>query len=142
MTERVLLVDDDHDDLDLILFAFKQCGFPYPIDVARDGAQALDFLFAAKELPVMVVLDLNMPKVGGLEVLARVRADPRLKHLVVAVLSGSDEPRDKNEAARLGVAGFLTKPVGVEGYVETVHAVEGLLKLPPNAKRRAPGKSA
>lgn len=129
MTKRVLLVDDDPDDLELLLFAFKQSGFPYPLDVARDGAQALAFLFAAKKLPVLVLLDLSMPKVGGLEVLARVRADPRLKHLVIAVLSGSDEPRDKKEAARLGVAGFLTKPVGLQGYAEVVHAVEGLLKL-------------
>ena len=129
MTKRILLVDDDLDDLELLLFAFKQHGFPYPIDVARDGAQALDFLFAAKELPVLVMLDLSMPKVGGLEVLARVRADPRLKHLVIAVLSGADEPRDKKKAASLGVADFLTKPVGLEGYVKVVHAVEGLLKL-------------
>lgn len=128
MTKRVLLVDDDPDDLEFILFAFKQSGFPYLLEVTRDGAQALDFLFAAKELPALVLLDLNMPKIGGLEVLARVRADPRLKHLVVAVLSGSDEPRDKKEAARLGVTCFLTKPVGVEGYAKVVHAVEGLLR--------------
>lgn len=129
MTPRVLLVEDEPDDLELMLFAFKQRGFPYPLDVARDGAQALDLLLAAKQLPVLVLLDLSMPKVGGLEVLARIRAHPRLKHLVVVVLSGSDEPRDKSEATRLGVAGFLTKPVGVDGYATVVHAVNGLLKL-------------
>ena len=130
---RVLLVEDDPDDLDMTLFAFKECGFSYPIDVARDGAEALDRLFASHELPALVLLDLNLPKVTGLEVLARVRADPRLKQLLIVVLSGSDEPRDKKQAARLGAARFFNKPVGLEGFVRITHALEGLLS-PQNAK--------
>ncbi len=129
MTQRrVLLVEDDSDDMDLTLFALKQCGFPYPVDVARDGAEAWDFLCAAHELPALVLLDLNLPKVNGLEVLARVRADTRLRHLLVAVLSGSDEPRDKKEAARLGAVRFFNKPVGLEGFVKIVYELEGLLR--------------
>jgi len=124
---RVLLVEDDADDMDLTLFAFKQCRFPYPVDVARDGAEAWELLSAAEELPALVLLDLNLPKINGLEVLARVRAQTRLRHLLVAVLSGSDEPRDKKEAARLGAVRFFNKPVGLEGFVEIVHEVECLL---------------
>ena len=135
MTERrVLLVEDDPDDLDLTLFAFKQCRFPYPADVARDGAQALERLAAATVLPALVLLDINLPKVNGLEVLARLRADPRLKHLLVVMLSGSDEPKDKQEAARLGAARFFNKPVGLEGYVAIVKSLEGLLS-PQDAAR-------
>ncbi len=125
--QRVLLVEDDSDDMDLTLFAFKKCRFPYPVDVARDGAEAWERLSVAQELPGLVLLDLNLPKLSGLEVLARVRADARLKGLLVVVLSGSDEPRDKKEAARLGASRFFNKPVGLEGFVAIVHALEGLL---------------
>jgi two-component system response regulator len=125
--QRVLLVEDDSNDMDLTLFAFKQCCFPYPVDVARDGAEAWERLSSAHELPGLVLLDLNLPKLSGLEVLARMRADPRLKRLLVVVLSGSDEPRDKKEAARLGAVRFFNKPVGLEGFVSIVHALEGLL---------------
>jgi two-component system response regulator len=128
MTEkRVLLVEDFTDDMDLMLFAFKKYNFPYSVDVARDGAEALARLSAANELPALVLLDISLPKVSGLEVLARVRADPRLKHLLVVMLSGSDEPRDKKEAAKLGAARYFKKPVGSEGFVPIVRALEDLL---------------
>jgi two-component system response regulator len=128
MTERrVLLVEDDSDDIDLALFAFKECNFAYPVDVARDGAEALDRLSASNELPALVLLDIKLPKVNGLEVLALVRADPRLSQLLVVILSGSDEPQDKKEAARLGAACFFNKPVGLDGFVKIVHALENLL---------------
>ena len=134
MTElRVLLVEDDPDDMALTLFALKQCGFPYPADVARDGAQALERLSAAAVLPALVLLDINLPKVSGLEVLSRLRADPRLKHLLVVMLSGSDEPKDKMEAARLGAARFFNKPVGLEGYATIVQELKLLLGAAPAA---------
>lgn len=124
---RVLLVEDDADDLSLALLAFRDGNFPYPVDVARDGAQALAHLRGAKALPALVVLDLKLPKIGGLEVLQRVRADPRLKSLLAVVLSGSDEPRDKKEAERLGAARYFVKPVGLAEYITIVKVLESLV---------------
>ena len=130
---RVLQVEDNPDDIELSSLAFKEGNFPHQVDIARDGQEALDFLAAARDLPVLVLLDLNLPKIGGLEVLRRVRADPRLKMLRVVVLSGSDEPTDKKEAQRLGVERFFTKPVGLDGFVKIVQELEGLL-----SRRAAP----
>ncbi len=128
MTQRrVLLVEDNEDDRELTLLAFRQSNFQFAVDLAVDGAQALERLRAAPTLPALVLLDLNLPKIGGLEVLKHVRSEPRLKELLVVVLTGSDEPEDQKEAERLGVARFFTKPVGSAGFAKIVHELERLL---------------
>jgi two-component system response regulator len=132
MTQRrVLLVEDDEGDRELALLAFRENDFRFPVDVAVDGAQALERLGGAQTLPDLVLLDLKLPKIGGLEVLKRVRAEPRLKGLLVVVLTGSDEPRDKTEAKRLGVAHYFIKPVGLRGFVEIIRELKVLLTEAP-----------
>lgn len=130
---RILQVEDDPDDIELSSLAFKACNVPYQVDIARDGEEAWDYLVAARDLPALVLLDLNLPKIGGLELLRRMRSNPRLKGLLVVVLSGSDEPRDKQEAEKLGAERFITKPVGLDGFVKIVQELEGLL-----SRRAAP----
>ncbi len=118
LKNAVLLVEDNADDELLIVNSLKSANLDNEIVVARDGAEALDYLFAtgeyadrAPELPVVVLLDLKLPKIGGLEVLRRIRADERTKLLAVIVLTSSDEDTDMVESYRLGANSYVQKPV-------------------------------
>jgi PAS domain S-box-containing protein len=129
----LLLVEDDPDDVALTLRAFEAQGLNRRVLVARDGVEAYGQLFGAgdKRLkPALTVLDLNLPKMSGLELLARIRADAVLKDLRVAVLTSSDEPRDHREAERLGVEAYLLKPVGLDAFTGVVETLKSLLLRP------------
>jgi two-component system response regulator len=117
---RILLVEDSDDDVALARIAFEEVGFPYGIEVASDGAQALRALRGCPtaRLPAAVLLDLNLPKVKGLEVLRAIRADERLAELPVLVLTSSDDPNEFAAARDLGAAEFLRKPVEFAHFVE------------------------
>ncbi|MBI2910028.1 MAG: response regulator [Chloroflexi bacterium] len=127
----ILLVEDSEDDVDLTMRAFKKNNIANPVVVARDGAEALDYLFGAgkfegrnaKETPAVVLLDLKLPKVDGLEVLRRLRADDRTKLTPVVILTSSREEKDVVEAYRLGTNGYVRKPVD---FIEFIDAVRGL----------------
>ena len=114
----ILHVEDNPDDVALTAIAFKGIHFPHKIVVASDGAQALDFLFAAgayagrdkRDTPAIVLLDLNLPKVHGLEVLRRMKADPILKRVIVVIFTSSREETDLLNARRLDTAHYLNKP--------------------------------
>jgi two-component system, response regulator len=109
---RILLVEDNATDEKLTLLAFKKSGVANELVVARDGAAALELLHAAgAELPAVVLLDLKLPKIGGLEVLRRVRADERTKALPVVVLTASKEDEDIAESYALGANAYVRKPV-------------------------------
>lgn len=131
----VLLVEDNADDVELALLAFQQEAFPYKIMVARDGQQALDFLFGAgeyagrdrNETPLLVILDIKMPRVGGLEVLRAMRGDPRLSEVKAVVLTSSDEERDRAEAEDLGAFLYLRKPMSFLGLREIVGRLKASL---------------
>lgn len=133
--KRVLLVEDDPDDVELALLSFEEAGFAFPVDVVTDGNQALGYLRRRAEreaeepgsLPALVLLDMRLPKMGGLELLEGIRADPRLAALPVAVLSTSCEPAERKEAERLGVRAFFRKPMDFRQYAEVVARVEGIL---------------
>lgn len=131
--DPVLLVDDDPDDVELALRAFREVRFPYRVDVARDGEEALAYLAACNprikdaKMPAMIVLDLKMPKVDGIEVLRRLRADQWLKYLVVLVLTTSKEERDRAEALHLGANLYMQKPADFTGYLRMAHTLKGLL---------------
>jgi len=124
----ILLVEDNPDDEALTLRALKRHNVFNEVVVARDGAEALDYLFArgpyagrkVTDLPPVVVLDLKLPKVDGLEVLREVRADPRTKCLPVVILTSSSEERDLVESYRLGVNSYVRKPVGFEEFSHAV----------------------
>ena len=129
MREKViLLVEDNPDDEALTLRALKKNDIRNQVVVARDGAQALEYLFGTGErkegdpevLPELVLLDLKLPRVDGLEVLRRIRADERTRLLPVVILTSSKEQRDLVEGYGLGANSYIRKPVDFGQFVEAV----------------------
>jgi two-component system response regulator len=123
--KTLLLVEDNADDVALTIRALKMNHLLNEVVVARDGAEALDLLMGTEisppmPLPEMVLLDLNLPKISGLEVLQRIRADERTKLLPVVVLTTSDEDRDRIESYRLGANSYISKPVTFEDFSKAV----------------------
>lgn len=127
---RVLLVEDDPNDVELTLSALGEHNLANDVVVARDGEEALDYLycrgrFAARPEghPIVVLLDLKMPKVDGLEVIRQLKQDERLRCVPLVVLTSSRESRDLEECYRLGVNAFVVKPVRFGEFVEAVKQV-------------------
>jgi CheY-like chemotaxis protein len=123
---RLLLVEDNPGDVDLVTHAVRE--FPCDMSVASDGVEALEFLRKegrhARALdPDLVLLDLNLPRLSGREVLARIKEDPGLKHIPVVILSSSQAARDLLEAYRLHANCFVTKPVDLDEFLASVGAV-------------------
>lgn len=126
--KTILLVEDNPQDEMLVLRALKKSGLANRIDVARDGQQALDYLFrcnefAAREgpdLPALILLDIGLPRLSGLEVLERLRADPRTRLVPVVILTSSDEERDRLRSYENGANSFVRKPLEFPEFVETV----------------------
>ena len=124
----ILLVDDNPDDVEMTLMAFGKNNIVNEVVVVHDGQEALDYLFGTGlwkgrdtlALPHMVLLDLNMPKVSGLQVLSRMRADPRTKLLPVVILTTSSEDKDIISSYDLGANSYVRKPVDFEQFVEAV----------------------
>lgn len=124
----ILLVEDNYNDELLARRAFKKCEVTHGLAVARDGAEALDFLFASgahsqrdwHHLPALVLLDMKLPKLDGLEVLRRLRADERTRTVPIVILSTSNEEADRTSSERLGANGYLRKPVEFSEFVETI----------------------
>ena len=116
---EILLVEDEATDVELTLNAFKNACLKNRVHVVRDGPDALEFLFATgayagranEALPELVLLDLKLPRMSGLEVLRRIKGDARTRSVPVAVLSGSDRNRDVEESKRLGAETYIVKPV-------------------------------
>jgi CheY-like chemotaxis protein len=127
----LLLVEDNPLDLEIALRSFRKAGGTLHIQVARDGAEALDFVFgegrhAGRRLvdaPRMILLDLKLPKVDGLEVLARLKADERTRHIPVVMLTTSSQQRDLLKSYQLGVNSYLVKPVALEDFVRLARQV-------------------
>ncbi|MBK8016646.1 MAG: response regulator [Betaproteobacteria bacterium] len=124
----ILLVEDNPQDEMLTLRALNKVNLANGVEVVRDGQQALDYLFGEGEFahrsaagqPAIVMLDLNLPKIGGLEVLARMRADERTKLTPVVVLTSSDEESDRLRSYRDGANSFVRKPVAFSEFAEKV----------------------
>jgi two-component system, response regulator len=122
----ILLVEDNADDEELTLRAFKRSKVLNRVEVVRDGVEALDYLFATgvhaerdpKALPAVILLDLKLPKLGGLEVLRRVRADERTRRIPVVVLTSSNEEKDILSSYGLGANSFVRKPVDFAQFME------------------------
>ena len=122
---EILLVEDDPRDAELALRALRAAKIANDIIVARDGAEALDFLFGEAShqrpgAPKVILLDLKLPKVDGLEVLKRIKSDPKTKFIPVVVLTSSREQNDIIESYRLGVNSYIVKPVDFEGFADAV----------------------
>jgi two-component system response regulator len=120
-TNSILLVEDNPDDVTLALRAFRKNEFDHDIVVARDGAEALDLLLPEHDgtpvRPRVVLLDLNLPKISGLDVLRRLRSDERTRMLPVIVLTTSSEERDVESSYQLGANSFVRKPVSFADFV-------------------------
>lgn len=130
----ILLVEDNKKDELLTIRALQRNGVANRIDVARDGQQAIDYLLdTTRELPSMVILDLKLPKLDGMEVLQRIRADTRTKFLPVVMLTSSDEEKDIYAAYREGVNSFVCKPVNIDEFTKAVRDL-GLYWLILNKK--------
>ncbi len=125
---ELLLVEDNPDDLALTLRALGKAGLSRQVHVARDGLEAVEFLFCEgahsgrniAEEPKVILLDLKLPKLDGLEVLKRIKGDPRTKLIPVVVLTSSKEQRDIIESYQLGVNSYIVKPVNFERFSEAV----------------------
>jgi two-component system response regulator len=117
----IALVEDNADDEALTMRALKKHSMATDIVVLRDGVEALEYLLAPERpLPQLVLLDLNLPRINGLEVLQRLRAEPRTKPLPIVILTSSNEERDLIEGYRLGVNSYVRKPVDFVQFSEAV----------------------
>lgn len=139
---EILLVEDNPNDVELTLRALKRYNLANKVFVVKDGAEALEFLFATgahadrnvENSPRVVLLDLKLPRVDGLEVLRRVKSDERTRAIPVVVLTSSREQRDVVESYQLGVNSYIVKPVDFEKFVQAVSEVGlywVLLNQPP-----------
>jgi two-component system, response regulator len=121
----IFLVEDNDDDAELALIAFQRAKITNPLIRARDGVDALDYLFGrgkyagrdVRELPAVMLLDLNIPKINGLEVLKAIRADELTKHLPVVILTSSNEDRDRLAAYDHFANSYVLKPVDYDKFV-------------------------
>jgi two-component system, response regulator len=128
---EILLVEDSPEDAELTIRALRRHKIANNIQVAEDGSEALDFLFCRgphkdrsfSHPPKLVLLDLKLPKIGGLEVLRTLRADERTKTIPIVVLTSSKEERDLLEGYKLGVNAYAQKPVDFEQFSETVRQI-------------------
>ena len=126
--KTILLVEDNPDDELLTLRAFKRSNSANKIDVARDGAEALDYMFAEgqyadrdiEDKPQIILLDLKLPKIDGLEVLARLRADERTELVPIVILTSSNEQQDIVESYRLHANSYIRKPVDFDQFIDAV----------------------
>jgi two-component system response regulator len=141
---EILLVEDNQDDLDMTLRALRKANLTNHVQAVRDGAEALDFIFyqgafAGRKFerpPKVILLDLKLPKIDGMDVLKRIKSDPRTKMIPVVVLTSSKEQKDVIESYNLGVNSYMVKPVNFEGFAATVKDLGMywlLLNQPPNS---------
>src|SRR5215469_4477566 len=126
--KTILLIEDDRDDEELTLRALQRSNIMNEVTVARDGEEALELLFGSGKfldreidlLPAVVLLDLKLPKVNGIEVLRRIRADSRTRRLPVVVLTSSRQDSDRDEVYDLGANSYICKPVDFEKFTEAI----------------------
>ena len=139
---EILLVEDSQDDLDMTLRALRKANMANHIEVARDGVEALDFIFCEgahtarkiENMPKLILLDLKLPKIDGMEVLRRIKGDPRTKMIPVVMLTSSKEQKDVIESYGLGTNSYIVKPVDFESFAEAVQRLGMywlLLNQPP-----------
>jgi CheY-like chemotaxis protein len=125
---RILLVEDDPNDVELIRLALSNYSFINQIDIVTDGEQALNYLLgqenvAPRPLPRLVLLDLKLPKINGIRVLQTLRAHPRTRKLVIAVMTSSEEDSDLNTCYDLGVNSYVVKPLDFQQFLNVAQHV-------------------
>jgi DNA-binding response OmpR family regulator len=146
---RILIVEDDPNDVELTLTALSEYNLANEVVITRDGQQALDYLYCRGEFggrpddnPAVMLLDLKLPKVDGLEVLQRVKSDARLKMIPVVVLTSSHEEKDMMRSYSLGVNAYVVKPVDFHEFVNAVRELGAFWAIvnqpPPGSVKKAP----
>ena len=127
---NILLVEDNPDDVELTLYALKKNNIINPVKIVRDGQEALDYLYYKGkyesmdyDLPNVILLDLKLPKVDGIEVLQRIKSDRRTKLIPVVILTSSKEESDLLRSYDLGVNSYIRKPVDFDQFVDTVRQI-------------------
>lgn len=150
-TKRILFAEDNFNDAELTLTALQENGLATEVVLVRDGVEALAYLhrtdaFADRSpgLPVVVLLDVNLPKMDGLEVLRQMRADPDLRTIPVVMLSSSNEEKDLLQSYLLGTSAYVVKPVNFSEFVTTIKHLGlfwGIINEPPPGIQRIPRKS-
>jgi CheY-like chemotaxis protein len=144
-TKRILLAEDNTNDAELTVLALAEQHLAGNVTLVRDGVEALDHLLSSvngtweERRPAVILLDIKMPRLGGLEVLRRIRADERLRAIPVVMLTSSREDRDLTESYRLGANAYVVKPVVFDEFLEAVKKVWGfwadLNETPPACPR-------
>jgi CheY-like chemotaxis protein len=120
---NILLVEDDEIDVMNVKRAFKKNNISNPLHVCGNGVDALEYLRSIDNvlnLPRIILLDINMPRMGGIEFLTELRQDAKLKHISVFVMTTSNEEQDKVNAYKLNVAGYILKPLSIESFISSV----------------------
>ncbi len=128
----ILLVEDDEVDVMNVKRAFKKSNISNPLLIANNGIEALDILRSEKEgvkRPQVILLDLNMPKMGGIEFLKELRADQALHSISVFVMTTSNEEKDKVDAYNLNVAGYILKPLSMDQFIDAVSVLKSYWTL-------------
>jgi CheY-like chemotaxis protein len=123
----ILLVEDSAIDLDIALRAFRRCQLCNPVQIARNGEEVVDFMQqweAGQPVPNVILLDMNLPKIGGLEVLRRLKSHGDFKAIPVIMLTNSGNDRDIHEAYQLGANSYVIKPMDFESYKELASQIE------------------
>lgn len=147
MLRPILLVEDNPNDLELSLTALAKSGLANEVVIARDGEEAFDYLFYKGQFtdrphghPAVVLLDIKLPKIDGLELLAMIRKAPELQHLPVVLLTSSREEQDVLAGYRLGSNAYVVKPVGFGDFIKAIQDLGVFWAVvnepPPSAKRR------
>ena len=145
--KRILLVEDDPKDVELILSALSEHNLANEVVVARDGVEALDYLYRREAFalrpdgnPVVILLDLKMPRLNGLQVLTQLKSDEQMRVIPVVILTSSRESPDLEKCYKLGVNAYVVKPVRFTEFVEAVKKIGGFWALinepPPGSMKR------
>jgi CheY-like chemotaxis protein len=139
--KRILLAEDNKNDVELTLSALEEYNLANEVVIVRDGVEALDYLFQrgqfanhANGVPAVVLLDLKMPRMDGLEALRQIRAEPRFKHVPVVMITSSREEQDLVRSYELGVNAYVVKPVDFQKFVECIKQIGffwALINEPP-----------
>ncbi len=146
--KKILLVEDNENDIELTLNALQDCRLSNEVFPVRDGAEALDYMYSrnnykdrAEGLPAVILLDLKMPRVDGIEVLRTLKSDPDLRHVPIVMLTSSREERDLVLSYDLGVNAFVVKPVDFNQFVQAIRNLGmfwAIINEPPPVKIKSP----
>ncbi len=123
MAQKVMIVDDNPADREIISIVFKEMGRKEKLEFAQSGSDALQLLQMSGDLPALILLDLKLPGISGIETLHQIRTDERLKHVPVVIVSGSDHPQARKEVLEAGADSYLYKSMDMDKFYRDIHSI-------------------